>query len=76
MLGSTKHNEGENDVFNDKSHLFWTLLMELINKVYLKFKIVIIELIHTYKYNCQYCQHYFYIQNSQWDSRGGSNIQL
>ena len=22
VLGSTKHNEGENDVFKDKSHLF------------------------------------------------------
>ena len=25
VLGSTKHNEGENDVFKVKSHLFWSL---------------------------------------------------
>ena len=45
VLGSTKHNEGENDVFKDNSHLFWTLLMELIYKVNLKFIIVIMNLL-------------------------------
>ena len=44
MLGSTKHNEGENDVFFlYKSHLFWTSLMELKYKVHLKFMIVIMN---------------------------------
>ena len=43
VLGSTKHNEGENDVFRDKSHPFWNLLMELVYKVNLKFKIDIIN---------------------------------
>ena len=43
MLGSTKNNEGETDVFKDKSHLFLTLLMELIYKVHLKFIILIMN---------------------------------
>ena len=43
VLGSTKHNEDENDVFKYKYHLFWTLLMELILKVHLKLIIVIMN---------------------------------